>query len=215
MGRILLALALSVLPSVIHAQNGFMQGLLETCGKESPERTIGQLVASGWVRATDEEYGDYASMVADSWAGAPAEAFAYWTGAGASHAELLHAILTRRSEMFGEASLFTLPDSSPNARIFLSVEGATGRGADAAAGCFVIADEQALPSAAVTAMLGDAKVRPKRSGVGTEQTRFLSDPTGNQRHRRISASFLPDTVLEKTEAASRGNVSLSITCYCD
>ncbi|MFN6924672.1 MAG: hypothetical protein ACK4P8_03395 [Tabrizicola sp.] len=211
----LLAAAISVFPSAIHAEITLVKGLLETCGKDSPERTITQLEADGWVQATDSDVGDYASMVADSWTGVPAEAFAHWTGPDASREGLVQAILTRPAEMFGDASLYTSPHSGPDARVFLSVEGKSGRGADSAAGCFVVADEQALSAAEVSALLGDAKLRPKRSGVGTEQTRMLSDPSGNQRHRRIFASFLPDTVLEKTDVASRGNVSLSITCHCD
>ncbi|MGL5009609.1 MAG: hypothetical protein ACRC6I_06970, partial [Paracoccaceae bacterium] len=88
MKRILLAAAISVLPTVIHAQNGLVQGLLEICGKESPERTIEQLEASGWVRTTDNDFGDYASMTADSWTGMSAESFVYWTGSGSSRPEL-------------------------------------------------------------------------------------------------------------------------------
>jgi hypothetical protein len=215
MNRILLAAAVSILPSVIHAEITPMQGLLEICGNVSPERTITQLEAAGWIRATDDDFGDYASMVADSWTGISAAAFEYWTGPDSSRDNLVRTILTKRSEMFGDATLFTLPDSSPETRLFLSVEGARGRGAASAAGCFVIADEQALPAAEVSALLVDAKVRPKRSGVGTEQSRFLSDPSGKQRHRQIQASFVPETALEQTEAKSRGNVSLTITCACE
>lgn len=215
MKRMLLAAAISVLPSAIQAEITLVQGLLETCGKDSSERTVMQLDTAGWVRATDGELSDYASMVADSWTGVPAEAFEHWAGPGASREKLVQAILTKRSEMFGDAALFTLPAAKPSARLFLSVEGATGRGAESAAGCFLIADEQALSTAEVSALMGEAKVKPKRSGVGTEQTRQLSDPSGNQKHRRIFASYLTDADLEETEVASRGNVSLSITCYCD
>lgn len=215
MKRTLLAAAITVLPSMVHAEITLVEGLLETCGKDSPEHTATQLAAAGWVRATDGEFGDYASMIADSWTGVPLEAFEHWTGPGASRDKLLEAIVTKRSEMFGDAALFTVPAADPSAWLFLSVEGATGRGKDNGAGCFVIADEQALSIADVSALMGDAKVKPKRSGVGTEQTRQLSDPSGNQRHRRIYASFLTDADLENSDAASRGNVSLSITCYCD
>lgn len=215
MNRTILAAAFSALPGTIHAEVALVQGLLEICSREPVERTTAQLEAAGWVQATESDFSDYASMMADSWTGVPAEAFEHWTGPDASREKLVQAILTRRSEMFGDASLYTLPHGGSDARLLLSVEGKSGRGADSAAGCFVIADEQALPASEVSALLGDAKPRPKRIGVGTEQTRMLSDPSGNQRHRRIFASFLTDADLEKTDVASRGNVSLSITCFCD
>lgn len=216
MNRVLLAAAFLALPGTILAEVAPVQGLLENCGKETPERTIRLLEASGWVAAADNDFDIYASMIADSWTGLPADALEYGTKkSGASRNEIIEAIKIRRSEMFGDAILLTLPETNSDARIFLSVEGGSGRGENSAAGCFVVSDELALPAADVSTMLGDAKVHPKKIGVGTEQTRMVSDPTGNQRHRRIFASFFPDTVLEQTTAASRGNISLSITCYCD